>query len=69
MRVARSRPLATLVGVVLTLISCDDATGPPSLGAIHVVVVPAGQDVISGGLRVRLASGALTPPGLRPDQA
>lgn len=61
MRVSRSRALATCVGVALTILGCNDPTGPPAPGAIRIVVLPAGEDVSFTGLRVRLASGALSP--------
>ena len=77
MRIARSRSVITIVAVLLS-VGCDDPVRPPGPGAIRVVVIPSGEDVITGGLRVnvvngpirQLDSGGLTllipglPPGL-----
>lgn len=57
MRVSRSRSLATFVGVILTIVGCDDPIEPPALGAIRVVVQASGEDVILEGLRVVIANG------------
>jgi Tol biopolymer transport system component len=57
MRVSRSRSLATFVGVILTIVGCDDPIEAPALGAIRVVVQASGEDVILEGLRVVIANG------------
>src|SRR5688500_5534928 len=56
MRVSRSRSLATIVGVVLTIVGCD-TTEPSPLGAIRVVVNPAGEDINLAGLRISVVNG------------
>ena len=56
MRVSRSRSLATIVGVVLTIVGCD-TTEPSPPGGIRVVVSPAGEDINLDGLRVSVVNG------------
>jgi TolB protein len=57
MRIARSRRLVTLVGAIVTMVSCDDPTQPPAPGSIRVVVQVSGEDVTLDGLRVVVANG------------
>lgn len=61
MHVSRSRSLITFVGILSTILGCDTTEPPTAPGAIRVVVLGAGEDIIYSGLRVRLASGALSP--------
>jgi hypothetical protein len=57
MRVWHSRSLATFALAMLTSVGCDGPTDPPAPGALHVVVLTAGEDIIADGLRVTVANG------------
>jgi hypothetical protein len=58
MRVSRSHSVVTIAAVFLS-IGCDDPIRPPDHGAIQVVVLASGEDVISDGMRVNILNGPI----------
>src|SRR5688572_33324456 len=59
MRISRNSFRITIIAVFLS-IGCDDPVRPPNNpGAIHVVVMPSGEDVITQGLRVNVLNGPI----------
>ncbi len=56
---AWSRPVATALGAALLILAgaCDNPAEPPNFGAIEVLILPSGQDVITQNLQITVANG------------